>query len=242
MPNLNPRVIGDLPYPNRMAVSNAPLNVGGIIEITVNAAGTGYAVGDQLIIAAPPPGGIQAKAEVETIDTLGEILTVKITDPGTSYTAAPTPTIPNATTQATFNVAVIGDIVPVVLGRIYTTDDEGRLIIPPTAASIVDLTNGILQAQADTFTGDGNTRVQVVTPPTRILLKAEAGLKKNDKVQLAIIDATNPDQEKVTKGVATHDEAHLGRIFEIDTTNTDGSIKEVTIDNDLVVIDLGVAQ
>lgn len=242
MPNLNPRKIGDLPYPNRMAVSNAPLNVGGITEITVNAAGTGYAVGEQLTIAAPPPGGIQAKAEIETVDSGGEILTVKITNPGAGYTVAPTPTITSPGVGGTFNPAVIGDIVPVVFGRIYSTDAEGRLIIPPTAVSIVDLTNGILQAQADTFTGDGNTRVQVVTPPTRIILKAEAGLKKNDKVQLAIIDADNPDQEKVTKGVITHDEAHLGRVFEIDTTNTDGSIKEVTVDNDLVVIDLGVAQ
>lgn len=242
LPNLNPRVVGDIAYPNRMAKSNAPLNVGGVTEITVNVAGTGYSVGEQLTIAAPPPGGIQAKAEIETVDSGGEILTVKITNPGAGYTVAPTPTITSPGVGGTFNVAVISAIVPANYGRIYSTDNFGKLINPPTAASVVDFTNGILQAQATTVTGDGNTRVQVVTAPTRITLKAEAGLKKNDKVDLAVIDATTPDQEKVQKGSNTFSTGYVGKIFEIETKNADGSVKEVTVDDDLVQVDMGVAQ
>lgn len=245
MPNLNPRVIGDLPYPNRSATTNVDLNVGEIISIGVDAAGTGYVVGAPLTI--PPPGnsaGTQATAEVETITVAtGAILTVLITNSGTGYSGTVSPTIPSATTQATFNAAGVQALVPAILGRIYTTDSAGRLLNPPTAASVVDLTNGVLSARATTVTGDGFTKVQVVTPPTRVLLKDKAGgLKINDKVSLGILAANLPDQESVVIGSTTFDPAHVGRVFEIDTKNPDGSKKLVGEAGDLLVIDMGVSQ
>jgi len=172
-------------------------------------------------------------------------LTLKIVKPGAGYTVAPTPSDPAVTSGsgATYTVTTLMAIVPAFLGRIYTTDATGRLIDPPTAASVVDLTNGVLSARATTVTGDGFTKLQVVTPPTRVLLKDQAGgLKINDKVSLGIIDATTPDQESVVIGSSSFDPAHIGRVFEIDTKNTDGSKKLVAAVDDLVVIDMGVAQ
>lgn len=246
MPNRNPRKIGDLPYPNRSATTNVELNVGGILTAPApSVAGSGYAVGEQLTVAAPPSGGIQAVIEIATVDGSGGILTLKIVKPGAGYTSAPTPSDPAVTSGsgATYTATTLMSIVPVFLGRIYTTDATGRLIDPPTAASVVNLTNGILQARATTVTGDGFTKVQVVTPPTRILLKDKAGgLKINDKVQLGVLNATTPDQEAVVIGVTSFDTAHVGRIFEIDTKNTNGSKKLVSEAGDLLVIDMGVAQ
>lgn len=245
LPNLNPRVVGDLPYPNRMAISNAPLNVGGVTNIDINVPGINYKVGDELIIDAPPVGGIQAKAVVTLVKLTapeGEILAIEITDPGAGYTGAPAVTIGPSGTGATFNGVTVSTIIPITFGLIYTTDTAGRLIVPVAASSSAILTKGVLQAQATTFDGDGNTRVQVATPPSRIILKADAGLKKNDMVQLFTPTPTTTNQEKVKAGSVIYDTGHLGRIFEIETHNADGSVKEVTIDNDLVVIDLGVSQ
>lgn len=246
MPNLNPRVIGDLPYPNRSSTTRANLSVGGItIAPPPTTPGADYTVGEQLTVAAPPSGGIQAIIEIATVDGSGGILTLKIVNPGAGYTSAPALSDPIPTTgdgNAVYDVVVLSSVVPVFLGRIYTTDGSGRLIVPTAATSEADLTNGVLQARATTVTGDGFTQVQVATAPSRILLKVPAGIKINDKVDLATPTATTVDQEKVKKGGNAFSSGYLGRVFEIDTKNTDGSKKLVTVDNDLVIIDLGVAQ
>lgn len=246
MPNLNPRKIGDLPYPNRSATTRVDLNVGGIETAPApSVAGSGYAVGEQLTVAAPPSGGIQAVIEIATVNGSGGILTLKIVKTGAGYTAAPTPTDPAVTSGsgAIYTITTLTDVVPAFLGRIYSTDTAGRLIDPPTAGSIVDLTSGVLSARSDTVTGDGFTQVQVVSPPTRVLLKDQAGgLKAHDKVSLGVINATTPDQESVVLGSTSFDPAHVGRVFEIDTKNADGSKKLIAEVGDLLVIDMGVAQ
>ena len=246
MPNLNPRKIGDLPYPNRSATTNMELSLGGLLGVGISAAGTGYLVGAPLTITAPQIGDLQAEAVVGTVGATGNILTVLITNPGAGYSAVPTVTIPLATTQATFSPITVTDNIPVTLGKIYTTGTSattlGRLINPPTAASLTDLTQGVFQARATTVAGDGFTKVQVTTPPTRILLKAPAGIKVNQKVDLAILTTTTPDQERVKAGTATFSKGYLGRVFGIETKDSKGSKKLVTELDDLVVVDTGVAQ
>lgn len=238
MPIINPRVPGDLPYPFRTAIGKAPLNFGGVTEITIGGAGVDYLAGDELVIAAPPSGGIQARAQITTVDGSGTPLTITIINPGAGYTVAPAVS-GGSGTLATFTAVLTGAAtVPVSKGNVYVSDDNGRLINPPTALSVVDLSAGIMQAIETTVIGDGNEFVQVVTPPGRIILLAPAGLKKNDRVDLAALDADNADQDKVVE--ATEETAYLGRIFEIETKNTDGSVKLVTEEDDKVVIDLGV--
>jgi len=245
MPNKNPRVVGDLPYPNRSATSHVDLNVGGILTAPdPSVAGSGYAVGEELTVAAPDSGGEQAIIEILTVDGSGGILTLLIRNPGSNYSVAPTPSDPAVTSGsgATYTVTTLTTIVPAFLGRIYTTDSNGRLIVPVASGGVAQLLNGVLQARATTVTGDGFTKVQVVTAPTRILLKDfVGGLKKNDKVDLQATGST-VTQDAVKKSGTTFSRGHIGRVFEIDTKNADGSVKLVAAVNDLVVIDLGVSQ
>jgi len=245
MPNLNPRVVGDLPYPNRSATTRVDLNVGGILTAPApSSPGSGYAVGEQLTVAAPDSGGEQAIIEILTVDGSGGILTLLIRNPGSNYSVAPTPADPAVTSGsgAVYVVTTLTTIVPAFLGRIYTTDVNGRLIVPVASSGIAQLANGILQARATTVTGDGFTQVQVITAPSRILLKDFAGgLKKNDKVELQAT-GTTVTQDAVKKGATVFTRGHIGRVFEIDTKNADGSVKLVAAVNDLLVIDMGVAQ
>lgn len=239
MPNLNPRIPGDLPYPQYSRVTDAPLNVGGVLSITITTGGLGNVVGAPFTIAAPPAGGIQATAEVLTVNASGTVLTAKVTNPGAGYATAPAVSLPGSTGTNVY-VAVITTIIPVVEGRVYTTDTTGRLIIPAVTTNVADLTKGILQALATTVTGDGNIDVQVALPPSRIILKAPPGLKKNDRVDIATPTSSTVTQDKVEVNAGAFNKGYLGRIFEIDTKNADGSRKLVTVDDDLVVVDLGV--
>jgi len=244
MPNLNPRVIGDLPYPNRSATTNALLDVGGLASAPVTTPGSGYTIGEQVTITPPPSGGIQAVAEIETLDNNGGILTLKITNQGAGYLQASVPVItdpvPTTGTGAVYGTTTVQLITPVFLGRIYTAGSGGELKIPSVVSSDAILLGGVMQARATTVTGDGNTRVQVITAPSRILLKAKAGIHVNDAVDLETPTPTTVDQEKAKLGSSAFKEGHLGRVFEIETKNADGTKKDSTADNDLVVIDLGV--
>lgn len=242
MPNLNPRVIGDLPYPNRSATTHMDLNIGEVTNIDINAPGSGYVVGEKLIIAAPTgTGGIQAEAEVTEVDGTGGITEITITNVGSGYTAVPAVTIVNATTQGSFDGVAVSTIVAITKGLIYTSDANGRLIVPIAVAGIAQLLNGIFQARASTTPGDGFTKVQVVTAPTRILLKANPFIQVNAKVDM-LASGTTVTQDKVRDGANSFQAGYVGRVFEIETKNPDGSKKLVTDTDDLVVIDLGVSQ
>lgn len=124
-------------------------------------------------------------------------------------------------------------------GDIFTLDAAGRLIKPVTTTSVADLTKGARQAMA-TFTDPGaedTNDVQVLSAGSRILIKADANLVPGQEVELkAVTSTTTPD--KVMAGVAPRSKGFLGRIFEIYTKGTDGAVKQVTADNDLVVVEL----
>ncbi len=245
MPNLNPRKIGDLPYPNRSTTTHIDLNIGEILTAPIpTGTGIDFEVGEELTVTAPPSGGVQAVIEITGVDGDGKVTELTITNPGSGYTTAPTPSNPSGTSGsgATYVVTTISGIVPASLGSIYTTDSKGRMLKPTAASSDADLTKGILQALATTVNGDGFTKVQVAVAPSRILLKATSGLKLNDKVALNTPTATTVEQDTVKIGNDVYKKGHIGRIFEIDTKNTDGSVKLVTETDDLVVIDLGVSQ
>jgi len=251
MPNLNPRVIGDLPYPNRSATSHAGLSVGGIqTAAPPTTPGSGYEVGETLTVTVAPFPGQTAVIQIATVDANGGILTLNIVNPGSNYQPLPTPlpvlTNPAVTagTGAVYAAVTITAIVPVVKGRIYVADGNGNLVVPPTVAASSDpnLLSGIMQARTSTSPGDGFTKVQVVVPPSRIILRAEPGLALNEKVRIDIIDTNNVNQEKVRLSSSTFSIGFIGRIFEVETKNPDGSKKVFTEDNDLVVIDLGASQ
>ena len=71
--------------------------------IDVTAAGSGYTVLSAVTISAPPTGGVQATAEVESVNGTGGILAISVINPGSGYVTSPTVTVAGGT-SATFVV------------------------------------------------------------------------------------------------------------------------------------------
>lgn len=134
---------------------------------------------------------------------------------------------------------IIKDALAITKGFIYTPDSEGRLIVPITTSSVADLTRGAIQAQVDATapTAEDTDEVQVLKARSRIILKAPAGLVKNEEVELKAVTSTTT-QDKVQKAIAPRNKGYLGRIYQILTQGTDGVVKQKTADNDLIIIDL----
>jgi hypothetical protein len=131
--------------------------------------------------------------------------------------------------------------VAVTKGNIFTLDAAGRLIAPVTTSSVADLTKGARQAMATVAApaAEDTDDVQVLAAGSRIIMKADASLVPGQEVELkAVTSTTTPD--KVMAGVAPRSKGFLGRIFEIYTKGTDGAVKQVTADGDLVIVELEV--
>lgn len=135
----------------------------------------------------------------------------------------------------------IKNALAITKGFIYTKDSAGRLIVPITTSSVADLTLGIYQAMADATapSAEDTDQVQCLNPGSRIILKADASLVVGQSVDLKAVTSTTT-QDKVMAGVSPDGKGHLGRIFEIYTKGTDGVKKQVTADNDLVVVEVEV--
>ncbi len=71
--------------------------------IDVTAAGSGYTLLSAVTISAPPTGGVQATAEVESINGTGGILAIRVINPGSGYVTPPTVTVAGGS-SATFVV------------------------------------------------------------------------------------------------------------------------------------------
>jgi hypothetical protein len=127
-------------------------------------------------------------------------------------------------------------------GLIYTSDVNGRLIVPISTTGVADLSLGIFQAAdvAPAPVANDTDTVQTFTNKSRIILKAPAGLVEGQDVELSSSGSVTT-QDTCMAAVFPRTKGFLGRIFEIYTKNTNGSIKEITALNDLVVIEVGAA-
>ena len=121
--------------------------------------------------------------------------------------------------------------VPVVKGKLMTIDAAGRLI----AITGTTVTNGIFQPLADVVapTAEDTDFVQVVTMGSRILQKAPSGVTVGNPVNITA------SHDKIIKG-GRADLARLGTVFEIYTRDTNSTKKQVTADDDLVIIESGM--
>lgn len=130
----------------------------------------------------------------------------------------------------------------VTKGLIYTSDVNGRIIVPISTLGVADLTLGAFQAM-DTYpaptTNDTDTG-QFLVPASRVLIKSPAGLVVGQEVELSSSGSVTT-QDTCMIAVQPKTKGYLGRIVEIYTKNTNGTIKEITAANDLVVIVLGAA-
>lgn len=137
---------------------------------------------------------------------------------------------------------IIKNALAITKGHIYTPDAEGRLLVPVSTTSVADLTRGAFQAMADAAapSAEDTDSVQCLTKRSRIILKANANLVVGQEVDLKSSNSTTT-ADKCMAAVSPHGKGYLGKIMEIYTKGTDGAIKPKTADNDLVIIDLGVA-
>ena len=126
-------------------------------------------------------------------------------------------------------------------GLIYTSDSNGRLILPLSTNSVADLSSGIFQAM-DTYpapTAEDTDTGQVLTKPSWIIMKdPTGGLVVGSEVELESSSSTTT-ADQVMVAVQPHTKGYLGAVHEIYTKNTNGTRKEVTVVNDLVVVKLG---
>lgn len=92
-------------------------------DVSVNAAGVDYEVGDQLTIT-PVNGGTPAVFEVATVDSGGEVLTVTLVTAGSGFTAGveyATATDSAAGTGATLDVDTVDDTLAESIGKLSAT-------------------------------------------------------------------------------------------------------------------------
>jgi hypothetical protein len=141
--------------------------------------------------------------------------------------------------HSTTKTNVIKQSVAITKGYIYTPDGEGRLIVPVSTTSVADLTKGIFQARESVTapSAEDADKVQGLVPKSRIILKGAANLVEGQEVELSSSGSTTT-QDKCMAAASPRTKGFLGRIFEIYTKNTDGTNKQKTADNDLVVIEL----
>lgn len=130
--------------------------------------------------------------------------------------------------------------VEIIKGNIYTVDDDGLIINPTATSGIADLSKGIHQAMVSVLASDDSTSTaQFIEVRSRVLLKGTVGLVKGQIVQLAASDVT-VTADKCQNTAVSSVKGYLGRIFEIYTKDGNDE-KTVTVDNDYVIIDMGVA-
>lgn len=129
---------------------------------------------------------------------------------------------------ATYITNPISAALAIVKGVIYTSDAAGNLV------AVTDtVVKGTFQATAPAAANAtaGEDRVQVLTTRSRILMKAPAGITKGDSMLLSAGGAA------VVKG-AKNAVNYIGSVFELYTKDSNGTVKEITVADDLVTIDM----
>jgi hypothetical protein len=107
--NTTVRKNGTLPY----GIASGVRNTGGITAVAVNAAGSGYRIGDVITVS----GGTNGKVFVETINATGGVLTVSLMRPGSGYSVTTGAATTSGTgTGLTINISTVG-----VVGYVTTT-------------------------------------------------------------------------------------------------------------------------
>ena len=95
--------------------------------VEINAAGTGYAVGDRFSVTGG--GGSGAVVEVATVGTSGEILTLSVVDAGSGFTGAPTAVTPSSVSGTGAVLGARGDRF-VITGYSITNSGSGYAEAP----------------------------------------------------------------------------------------------------------------
>jgi hypothetical protein len=124
----------------------SPIVGGAITTVTTTATGSGYTFPPQLIVSAPPVGGIPAT--LTTTLTSGQIGTVTVVNPGAGYTTPPTIQIVNDSRDTTGTGAVLTAVISsssgMMTGLICTNHGLAQTTVPTLAFSTGSMTATML--------------------------------------------------------------------------------------------------
>ncbi len=142
-----------------------------LATVEINAAGTGYSVGDRFSVEGG--GGSGAIIEVATVDGSGGIESFTLVNPGSGFTSAPTAFAPISVTGAGAALGLRGDRFEIVA---VTVTNSG---IGYSAAPTITISGGGAAEQSVTATlGAGSHAGEVVSisPPSGVYYTPAAGL------------------------------------------------------------------
>lgn len=152
-----------------------------VSEVAVNAAGTGYVAGEILMVAGGTvEGGMECKLEVLTVDTGGEILTLRIYDSG-AYSVDPTTTA-NAVIGGSGSSATID----------LTMADTGwtqRIKVAYPIAGTIRVSGGTISVDGSGYAvADIVTLADAVSGDTKAQFKVTAVSGSGDVLEIELYD------------------------------------------------------
>lgn len=154
----------------------------------INAAGTGYVVGDILTVAGGTvAGSMEAKVEVLTVDTGGEVLTLRVYESG-AYTADPTTTA-NAVTGGTGSSATVD----LTMHAAMWTQRLKEVYAIPDFARVSGGTIGV--DGAGYAVDDIVTLADVITSTTKAQFKVTAVSGSGDVLNIELYDGGSYNSE-----------------------------------------------
>lgn len=149
---------GGLPF----GLANGIRSTGGITSITINAAGSGYKIGDVLTIST---GGANAKVYVEGITSVGGITSVSLMKAGSGYSVASlVATTGGSGTTATVNIVAVGVVCLIATQIAHTFKIGDSVVIKGCTEAAYNTTSTIIGV--DSLTATSPTSFEIVTTAT----------------------------------------------------------------------------
>ena len=132
---------------------------GAVTGITVDDAGSGYAVLDAIRFSDRSGPGAGATAEVASVNGTGGITGVTITAPGTNYSTRVDATVDNGTgdfsaTLATDRAVVSGELAASVATSQSTVSGDGAVVIAASSATASGLNSAVIADANSTASGE----------------------------------------------------------------------------------------
>jgi len=196
---------------------------GGCLGMTINTAGTGYQIGDTIIVT----GGVGTPATgTITSATIGEVDTITISDPGSGYLTAPNVTIdpPTSGTTATATVTIDGAAGEIITVDTFSAADPLRAT--GTYPGVTGTTSGSGTLGTFDITVDGTGAITSVT-----VVDGGNSNAVNDTITIADADLGAGGGADFTMDVATVYAGSLATITLTDGGDGYTAAPTVTIDS-----------
>jgi hypothetical protein len=192
---------GTLPF----GIQSGVRNTGGITAVVINAAGSGYKIGDVLTVSGG--GGTNGKVYVETISSTGQILSVSLMRCGSGYSVTTGAATTGGTgTLATVNISTVGVVCLVTTPITHPFKIGDSVTIKGCTEAAYNTTYTIIGV-------DGTTAANPLTFDIAITATANMASTSTQSTSLVVDAAANWDvNELVGKSVNVYSVSTTGSI------------------------------